>query len=68
MSDSRDADRDLKPEQVAERLQVHEATVRRWLREGKAFPHAYRLPSGRGWRIPVADVEALRNRGPERSE
>ena len=48
-------DRYLTVEQVAERLQVHEETVRRWLREGRLKGH---LMSRRaGYRIRESEVE-----------
>jgi excisionase family DNA binding protein len=45
--------------EVAAILKIHPETVRVWLREG-LFPNAYQLPRRSGWRIPRADVEALR--------
>lgn len=42
-------------EQVAERLQVAEVTVRRWLREG--LLRGSRLPGKAGWRIPASELE-----------
>ena len=42
-------------EQVAERLQVAEVTVRRWLREG--LLQGSRLPGKAGWRIPAGELE-----------
>jgi excisionase family DNA binding protein len=45
--------------QVAERLGVHEATVRRWLEEGRL--RGVKLPGGRSWRITETELNrALR--------
>jgi excisionase family DNA binding protein len=51
--------RDLKVQEVAQRMGTHAETIRRWLRAGK-FPHAYQISNRYGWRIPEADVDALR--------
>ena len=40
----------ITPGQLAEELEVHEATVRRWLREDR-LPSARRLPGGQ-YRLP----------------
>lgn len=53
---------DLKVDEVAELLRIHPETIRVWLRTGR-FPHAYRLSRRAGWRVPHADVEALREPG-----
>jgi hypothetical protein len=44
---------------VAALLKVHPETVRVWLRR-KLFPSAYRLPGKAGWRVPQADIDALK--------
>jgi excisionase family DNA binding protein len=44
----------LKVEDVAERLQVHEETVRRWLREGRL--EGYRISRRGGWRVKPESV------------
>lgn len=44
--------------QVAERLQLHEATIRIWLRQGKLA--GVRLGGTKaGWRIPASEVERV---------
>ena len=50
----------LTVEDVAERLQVNEQTVRRWLREGEltGVPFGGRT----GWRISEADLQAFLDR------
>jgi excisionase family DNA binding protein len=53
------ADPDLTVEEVAALLKVHPETVRNWLRKG-LFTGAYRLPSRAGWRIPQAEIDALK--------
>ncbi len=45
----------LTPAQVAERLQVHERTVTRWLRDG--YVRGFKL--GKEWRIAPADLNAF---------
>ncbi len=48
----------LKVEDVAEHLQVHEETVRRWLREGRL--EGYRISRRGGWRVrPESVVKML---------
>ncbi len=50
----------LTVDQVAERLQVNEQTVRRWLRDGEITGIAF---GGRtGWRIREEDVQAFLDR------
>ena len=49
---------DLTVREVAARLKIHPETVRVWLRQG-IFPNAYQLPRRSGWRIPLADVDAI---------
>lgn len=48
-------ERFLSTEEVAERLQVDEQTVRRWIKSGKLDA----VKPGREWRIPPASFEAL---------
>ncbi len=45
----------LTPAQVAERLQIHERTVTRWLRDG--YLRGFKL--GKEWRIAPADLESF---------
>ena len=45
----------LTPAQVAERLQVHERTVTRWLRDG--YVRGFKL--GKEWRIAPADLQSF---------
>jgi excisionase family DNA binding protein len=48
----------LTVDQVARQLQVHRATVRRWIKAGKL--HGISLGSDRaGWRIRRSEVQAL---------
>jgi excisionase family DNA binding protein len=48
--------------EVAERLRVHEQSVRRWLRSGELS--GLLVSDKGGWRIRVTDLEAFaRNRG-----
>ena len=50
----------LTVDQVAERLQVNEQTVRRWLREGELTGIAF---GGRtGWRVGEEDLQAFLDR------
>ena len=54
----------LKVEDVAERLQVHEETVRRWLREGRL--EGYRISRRGGWRVkPESVVKMLEDMNQE---
>jgi excisionase family DNA binding protein len=50
----------LTVEQVAERLQVNEQTIRRWLREGEltGVPFGGRT----GWRVSEEDLQAFLDR------
>ena len=48
-------ERFLSTEEVAERLQVDEQTVRRWIKSGKLEA----VKPGREWRIPPSAFEAL---------
>ena len=50
---------DLTVQDVADLLQTHPETIRRWLRKG-LFPNAYQISNRYGWRIPSRDVQALR--------
>ncbi len=50
-----ETDRYLTVEQVATRLQVHEETVRRWLRSGQLQGHA--ISRRAGWRVRESEVE-----------
>ena len=45
----------LTPGQIAERLQIHERTITRWLRDG--FLRGFKL--GKEWRIAPADLNAF---------
>ena len=45
----------LTPAQVADRLQIHERTVTRWLRDG--YLRGFKL--GKEWRIAPADLAAF---------
>ena len=45
------------PDEVAELLRVHPATVRRWIGSGQV--HAIRLPGG-NYRITEAELDRLR--------
>lgn len=59
-------DRWLTVAQVAEQLQVHEETVRRWLRQGRLEGHNF---SGRtGYRIRESAVEKFMNAAVEGSK
>ena len=53
-------DRMLTVEQVAERLQVNEQTIRRWLRDGEltGVPFGGRT----GWRVGEEDLQAFLDR------
>ena len=48
----------LTVDQAAERLGRAGSTIRTWLSQGDAFPHAFKL-RGRQWRIPYADIVAF---------
>ncbi len=45
----------LTPVQVADRLQIHERTITRWLRDG--YLRGFKL--GKEWRIAPADLNAF---------
>lgn len=47
----------LTVQDLAAVFQKDEDTIRRWLREGDAFPHAYKLKGG--WYVPIGDVNNL---------
>ena len=59
-------ERMLTVDQVAERLQVNEYTVRRWLREGQleGVPFGGRT----GWRVKEKDLQAFLDRRREQGE
>ncbi|HEX9872173.1 MAG TPA: helix-turn-helix domain-containing protein [Candidatus Tectomicrobia bacterium] len=50
----------LRPDQVAERLQVSEYTALKWLREGKITGRKL----GKFWRVRESDLEAFINHSP----
>jgi excisionase family DNA binding protein len=55
---------DLTVEEAAARLRLHPESIRRWLRAGERFPHAFKVSATKGgWRIPVTDVERIRRGG-----
>lgn len=54
----------LKIEEVADRLHVHANTVRSWLKNGR-FPNSIKIDTV--IRIPVSDIEALKQNRPEAS-
>jgi len=54
-------DRWLTVADIAERLKVHEQTVRRWLRTGDLPGRA--LGRKAGWRVRESDLEAFMQRG-----
>jgi excisionase family DNA binding protein len=45
----------LTVEQIAERLQMHPDTIRRFLREGRL--RGYRLTRRAGWRVRASEVD-----------
>jgi len=51
------AERLLTVHEIVERLQVHEQTVRRWLRSGEL--HGYSLGRKSGWRIRQRDLDTF---------
>jgi len=53
-------------QQVAERLQVHQETVRKWLREGELV--GINFEGKTGWRIRASEVEAFLERREELSK
>lgn len=55
----------LSLKEAAQRLGVHEQTVRRAVKAGKV-PGAHTVPHGKGeqWRVPVAALEALSRQNP----
>lgn len=56
----------LKPGQIAAELNVTDATVRNWCRDGKLKADQ---PGGKLWRIKRADlIEFLKKRGEEEKE
>jgi len=44
--------------QVAQRLQVAEITIRRWIASGR-IQRASKITTRSGWRIPTSEVERL---------
>ena len=52
----------LKVTQVAERLQIHPATVRAWLKNGR-LKGVYMGSDKVGWRIPTSEVQRIRTEG-----
>ncbi|MFF5399793.1 helix-turn-helix domain-containing protein [Peribacillus butanolivorans] len=42
--------------EVASRLGKSEETIKRWLRSGEQFPHAFKNSDVQGWRIPENDL------------
>ncbi len=55
-------DKYLTVEQAAERIQAHEETVRRWLREGKLVGTL--ISRRAGYRIPEREVDRFLKEGP----
>ncbi len=57
----------LSTAKVAERLQVHQTTIQRWIRQGY-FPQAYKLGPGRNspYVIPESDVIAFEDKNRKR--
>ncbi len=55
-------DKYLTVEQAAERIQAHEETVRRWLREGKLVGTL--ISRRAGYRIPAGEVDRFLKEGP----
>jgi excisionase family DNA binding protein len=53
-------------QQVAERLQVHQETVRKWLRDGELV--GINLGGKSGWRIREREIEAFLERREEQSK
>lgn len=47
----------LTVEDVADRLQIHPETIRRWLREGRL--DGYRISRRGGWRVRPESVEKM---------
>jgi excisionase family DNA binding protein len=64
----RERERWLTVAEIAERLQVSEVTVRRWLREGAL--HGRQLGGRAGWRVAEAELERFMQAraGSERAE
>lgn len=56
----------LTVQQVAERLQVHQETIRKWLREGELV--GINLGGKSGWRIRDEEVEVFLRRREEASK
>jgi predicted site-specific integrase-resolvase len=58
----RSVERDLTLQEVADILRINRETARLWVQSGE-FPNAYALPHSTGWRVPMGDIQALRERG-----
>jgi len=52
---------DLTVEEVAAHMRAHPETIRNWIRAGE-FPNAYRHSRRSGWRIPLGDVQAFKEK------
>ena len=52
-------------EQIADTLQVHEQTVRRWLREGSLRGRSFGGKTG--WRVRESDLRAFLDTSPEKA-
>ena len=52
----------LKVSQVAERLQIHPATVRAWLKNGR-LKGVYMGSDKVGWRIPESELQRVGQEG-----
>ena len=61
---STDLGAELTLDEAAAILGVHDATARRYIREGKLPAHKVPGPHGEEWRIYAADAEALANGKP----
>jgi excisionase family DNA binding protein len=53
--------RDLTVDEAAKAMRTHPETIRRWLRAG-LLPGAYKTAAGHSWRIPSADLEAIKQK------
>ncbi|WP_432703010.1 helix-turn-helix domain-containing protein [Lysinibacillus sphaericus] len=50
--------KEYKVKEVADLLDKHEETIKRWIRSGK-FPNAYRNSDKEGWRVIESDLLKL---------
>jgi len=50
--------KEYKVKEVADFLDKHEETIKRWIRSGK-FPNAYRNSDKEGWRVIESDLLKL---------